>query len=106
LRAGNLRAVCGLGTYLVWIAGDASVRICRTNGLAGATFVYFKQFWEQHPYRDVDRAEDFFFVQDGRPTLVTCQDPGMFVVVRHGSPTWQVDDGRDVTEQLRQLPVY
>jgi glycosyltransferase involved in cell wall biosynthesis len=106
LRAGNPRAVCGLGTYLVWIAGDASVRICRTNGLAGGTFVYFKQFWEQHPYRDVDRAEDFFFVQDSRPTLVTCQDLGMFVVVRHGSHTWQVDDGRDVTEQLRQLPVY
>jgi glycosyltransferase involved in cell wall biosynthesis len=104
VRAADPSAISGDGTYFVWIAGEAVVRLCRSSGIAGATFVYFKRLWEQHPYRDVDRAEDFFLLQDARPAVIRRDQPGRFVVIRHGSHTWRTDGDRDVTEQLRRLP--
>jgi O-antigen biosynthesis protein len=105
-RGGDRRALCGLGTYLVWVFGDRVVRLCRTHGVAGATFLYHRSLWEAHPYRDVDRAEDFFFLQDARPVILRHDDPGLFLVVRHGTHTWQSDNGREVTSQLRRLPAF
>ena len=106
LSSRNPRAVSGLGTYLVWIFGDRVLRVCRTSGIAGATFLYFRSFWEQHRYRDVDNAEDYFFLQDAQPTVIRSDDAATFVVVRHGSHTWRCDGDRDVTGVLRKLPCY
>jgi glycosyltransferase involved in cell wall biosynthesis/GT2 family glycosyltransferase len=100
------RALCGLGSYLVWVFGDGVVRLCRTHGVAGATFVYHRSLWEHRPYRHVERAEDFFFLQDNKPALLRHDDPAIFLVVRHGTHTWQSDNGRDVTRLLRGLPAF
>src|SRR5262245_14700872 len=45
IQAAGMRTICGAGTYLVWIAGEPSLRVCRSPGIAGATFMYFKRFW-------------------------------------------------------------
>jgi glycosyltransferase involved in cell wall biosynthesis len=98
--------VCGMGSYLVWIAGDPQVRLSKSGGIVGATFLYAKSLWERCPYRDVKTAEDFFFLKDAQPELARIDDPDLFVVVRHGSHTWITDQGRDVTLELRRLPRY
>ena len=98
--------LCGMSSYLVWVAGDPQVRLSRTGGVVGATFLYARSLWERSPYRDVATAEDYFFLQDAGPELVRIDDPDLFVVVRHGSHTWTMDNGRDVTTEMRRLPPY
>jgi len=106
LASGRADTVCGMSSYLVWIAGEPQVRLSKSSGIVGATFLYAKSLWERCPYRDVRTAEDYFFLKDAQPELVRIDDPDLFLVVRHGSHTWITDQGRDVTMELRRLPRY
>lgn len=98
--------VVGLGEYLVYIAKNNSLKICRSRGIAGATFFYYKTLWSSCPFRDVQSAEDYFFLQDANPLQKMLRDAEMFIVIRHGDHTWSKVGNLDVTEHLSRLRPY
>ena len=96
----------GVSRYLVYLLWTGTLRVCTSRGPAGATFCYWRRTWERHPYRDVDRAEDFFFLEDARPRVLGLRDPELFTVIRHRHHTWTRENGRDVNRRLSTLPPY
>jgi glycosyltransferase involved in cell wall biosynthesis len=107
LLAGNdPRGLAGLGDYLVLLPGSSQLKVCRSRGVAGATFCYFRALWEEKRFRDVAAAEDYFFLSDAAPRLLPLKKPELFMVVRHGGNTWRRENGTDVEARLRRLPNY
>ncbi len=107
LRAGNdPRALAGLGDYLVLLPGSSRLKLCRTRGVAGATFCYFRGLWEATRFRDVASAEDYFFLADAAPRQLPLKKPELFMVVRHRGNTWRKENGIDVEARLRRLGNY
>jgi hypothetical protein len=84
----------------------SSLKVCASRGPAGASFCYWRTTWERHPYRDVARAEDFFFLEDARPRVLGLGSAELFAVVRHRHHTWTSENGRDVDRRLGGLPAY
>ena len=66
----------------------------------------FKTLWEKSPYRDVDNAEDYFFLQDAKPRLVHIENPELFIVVRHKYNTWKEERGIDINRYLHRFGNY
>lgn len=103
LQTRDQNAVAGLSSYSVYILEEAALKICQTQGIAGATLCYGKSLWEQHPYRDVASAEDYFFLQDAKPHVLRLDKPALFIVVRHTQHTWNQERGADVNRLLHRL---
>ena len=103
LHARDTHAIAGLAGYLVYLLEDATLKMCQTSGIAGATLCYFKALWERQRYRDVATAEDYFFIQDAKPHVLRLDAPEMFVVIRHTCHTWTQARGVDVDRYLRRL---
>jgi len=99
-------AISGLRKYLAYILEDSRLKICQAGGIAGATFCYFRTLWEKYPYRDVQCAEDYFFLQDIKPRLVFVDEPELFIVIRHKHHTWNRERGVDINMHLRRLRNY
>ncbi len=104
--ADDPRGLAGLGDYLVRLP-DGRLKVCRSRGVAGATFCYFRSLWEATRFRDVAAAEDYFFLADAKPRLLPLlKKPEAFMVVRHRGNTWRRENGMDVEARLRRLPNY
>lgn len=106
LQSGERKAIAGLGVYLIYILEDSILKICRTGGIAGATFCYFKTLWEMNPYRDVNNGEDFFFLQDVKPFYIRLENPELFIVIRHKYNTWTHEKGININRFFYRLGNY
>lgn len=106
LQVNNKNAISGISGYLVYLLEESVLKVCRTHGIAGATFCYFKNLWEKNRYRDVNNAEDYFFLQDLKPSVIRIENPELFIVIRHGDHTWKQENGIDVDVYLRKLKNY
>ncbi len=107
LRAGgDRRGLAGLADWLVLLPGSSRLKHCRSRGIAGATFCYFRGLWEEKRFRDVASAEDYFFLADAAPRQLPVRQAELFIAVRHGANTWRRENGRDVEAQLRRLANY
>ena len=99
-------ALTGMSRYLVYLLASQSLKVCSARVPAGASFCYWRRVWQQHPYRETTRAEDYFFLRDACPTIRAIADAELFAVIRHGRHTWMRDGGGDVDDRLRRLPTY
>lgn len=106
LQGGDRQGVAGLSAYLVYLARDAALKVCRSGGVAGATLCYFRTLWEDCRYRDVAAAEDYFFLADSSARVLGIDKPELFMVIRHARHTWMRERGADVNQRLRLLPDY
>ncbi len=103
---GDPRALAGMSEYLVYLSPRRELKVCRTRGVAGATFCYHRGLWYEKHFRDVATAEDFFFLKDAKPRIVGVGQPELFMIVRHGGNTWQRENGTDVDRRLGRLRAY
>ena len=103
---GGSDTLAGVSHYLVLMLESGQLKVCRSAGPAGASFCFRRQLWAQHHYRSVNRAEDYFFLEDARPSVRCVADPELFAVVRHRGHTWTSDKGGDVDRRLERLRSY
>ncbi len=106
LRHAGADSLTGLSRYLVYLLETGALKVCTSKGPAGATFAFWKSLWQQHRYRDTERAEDYFLLEDARPRVRSLHDAELFAIVRHRNHTWASEHGRDVTARLGGLPTY
>jgi glycosyltransferase involved in cell wall biosynthesis/predicted O-methyltransferase YrrM len=99
-------ALTGMSRYLVYLLAAQSLKVCSAGVPAGASFCYWRRIWQDHPYRETERAEDYFFLRDARPAIHAIADAELFAVIRHGRHTWMRDGGGDVDRRFRRLPTY
>jgi glycosyltransferase involved in cell wall biosynthesis len=121
LLAGNQPDyIVALTSHLVLIAATGELKLRNRKLFAGATFCFFKELWRKHPFRDVNLAEDRFFLEEHGRALIEIDNPELYCYVRHAKGnTWRnfrdsqqtphgpVTDPGDVTEYHRkELPLY
>lgn len=56
-----------------------------SSWVAGATMCYLKSFWQKHPFRDVQVAEDYYFLDGGKVIAGTYEDK--FIASLHSDNT-------------------
>jgi glycosyltransferase involved in cell wall biosynthesis len=82
--------VCGAAELLHYrlSAGDAGLfrpQVAGRPWLAGGTLCYRRAVWAEHPFADLDVAEDADFVRRiGDRAAVSVPDPAYYVAVQHG----------------------
>jgi len=92
----SLVAWCCFG---VVIAGEAELFFSGHGWSAGGTFCFFRALWRQHPFRDVFRSSDSWFLRDNRPAIQRVCAADQYIVCRHGRNTWVRIKGCDSVEQ-------
>jgi glycosyltransferase involved in cell wall biosynthesis len=79
--------VCGSSAiyFLDRVGGEAYLYDFRERPwVAGTTLAYRREFWERHPFRDVQVAEDTSFIwRNGAIELVDLRDPSLCVASIH-----------------------
>lgn len=107
LSASNLRALAAWEGFLVLFAGRPELRFSGYEWRSGGTFCFHRQLWEHTKFRPAGRGVDRCFLEDSRPLLVRVRAPESYIVLRHGSNTWQTSrQGRRVDEYFARQPVY
>jgi hypothetical protein len=85
------------------------IRHSTPENAPGATLLFMREQWEEHPFRGVPRDEDVWFYMDQLRhggTCVTVDAPETFLAVRHSGST--TDRGHTWTRQLdgQRLEAY
>ena len=63
--------------------------------------------WKRHPFRDLRKSIDSWFLADNDPPLVRiCGHVEQYIVVRHGANTWNLMTTGLADDYLRDLEPY
>ncbi|MEV0604242.1 glycosyltransferase family A protein [Streptomyces sp. NPDC050315] len=89
LNRGCRDVIAAVERLLVLITATGELVDAGSGWFAGGTYCFFREAWKQHPFRDVPRREDVFFLED-HPDLVALRVsvPELYILVRHGTNTW------------------
>jgi glycosyltransferase involved in cell wall biosynthesis len=98
------RALVAWDCFLVFIAGEGTLRESGHGWTAGGTFCFHREMWRRTPFRDVAVDEDAWFLIDHQPEIIPVCAPDQYVLlVRHGRNTWnRMEHGEDATAFLRR----
>jgi glycosyltransferase involved in cell wall biosynthesis len=100
-------SIVGLDCFLVLIAASGELKFSGHGWCAGGTLCFFKQLWELRPFREVERAVDWWFLQDDAPEHITICNPELYMLVRHhAGHLWTTLKGIDVTTYFGRCPGY
>jgi len=121
LRQGHKDVIAAMGAFLVLIVGSPHphLHLAGTGWFAGGTLSFFREAWEDAPFRKFAYREDAAFLHD-HPELqkIHVDNPELYVLVRHGNHTWQTlpcavngrnhswRAGMDVTDYFSACPCY
>jgi glycosyltransferase involved in cell wall biosynthesis len=95
--------ISGLDCFLVLIAQSGELRFSGHGWFTGATFCFRRSLWRRHPFRDLPRAVDWWFLRDHQPYRLKICEPELLIVVRHqAGHTWRRLGKTDVTEYFRR----
>jgi glycosyltransferase involved in cell wall biosynthesis len=99
------RSIVAWDCFLAVEKGDPQVRFSGHGWKVGATLCFTRALWERHPFRDVPRSVDSWFLKDhGRAKVIRVCAADYFMVVRHGRNTWtHFSDGQRVEDYFRKL---
>jgi len=104
---GSASAVVGSDCFLVLIAATGALKFSGHGWCAGGTLCFFKQLWEQRPFRDLPRAIDWWFLKDNAPERIKLQNPELYILVRHADGhLWNTLGKGDVSAYFRRQPNY
>jgi glycosyltransferase involved in cell wall biosynthesis len=120
LLAGNRPDSIATATSNLVLIADTGELKWRTRDLfSGGTMCFFKKLWRKRAFRDVKSAEDWLFLKDHQPAIISIENPELYCYVRHScGHLWshflesvQTENGAmavggDVTEFFRKLPAY
>jgi glycosyltransferase involved in cell wall biosynthesis len=109
-------AIAHLQPFLVFDVAHWQLRRAPRALVAGATFLFAREDWEERPFRGVRRDDDAWFVADhhrlGR-TMVPVAALESFLAVRHGQVegnrghTWSAQtDGRPLEDAVRNFDLH
>ena len=101
------RSIVAWDCFLALQLGDPQIRFSGHGWKVGATLCFTRALWERHPFRDLPRSVDSWFLKDHsrRAKVIGVCAADYFMVVRHGRNTWtHFSDGRPVEEYFRKLP--
>lgn len=101
------RSIVAWDCFLALQLGDPQIRFSGHGWKVGATLCFTRALWERHPFRDLPRSVDSWFLEDHsrRAKVIGVCAADYFMVVRHGRNTWtHFSDGRRVEEYFRMLP--
>lgn len=102
-----LKTVVAFDCFLILIAATGELKFSGRGWSAGQTLCFYRQLWEQTPFRDTPRAEDWFFLEDNNPQQIKIEDPELFIAVRHqAGHLWTNLGTLDVTEYFTQHPNF
>ncbi len=93
--------------YYLLIAATGALKFSGHGWCAGGTLCFFKQLWEQRPFRDLPRAIDWWFLKDNAPERIKLQNPELYILVRHADGhLWNTLGKGDVSAYFRRQPNY
>jgi glycosyltransferase involved in cell wall biosynthesis len=105
-----------LTPFLFFHLAQWEVRRSVDRNFPGATLMFAREDWEEHPFRPLPRDEDVWFFSDQTRHGVSplpVDAPETFLAVRHGKPgsdrghTWtHQGDGRSLEEYIRERPLH
>lgn len=102
----STRTLVAWDCFLILTAGEIRLRHSGHGWDAGGTFCFYRQLWQQKPFRDIAKDEDYWFVHDNRPRIRRVCAAEYYILVRHGRNTWQLRSGERVDSYFRSLPLY
>jgi glycosyltransferase involved in cell wall biosynthesis len=115
----RMHSIAACTSHLILFAATQELKVRRKAMWSGGTLCFFKELWQECPYRDISLAEDLFFLKDHKFKLIGIDNPELYCYVRHaGGHLWShflksermelgtVTAGGDVTEYMRRLPAY
>jgi len=100
------RTLVAWDCFLILTAGQSQLRHSGHGWDAGGTFSFYRKLWEQKPFRDVAKSEDYWFVCDHRPRIRRVCAAEYYMMVRHGRNTWQLRYGECVDSYFQSLSLY
>lgn len=119
LAGKRINSIASCTSHLILFAATQELKVRRMAKWSGGTLCFFKELWQECPYRDISLAEDLFFLQDHKFKLIAIDNPELYCYVRHAAGhLWShflksermelgtVTAGGDVTEYMRRLPAY
>jgi len=74
--------------FLTLIRSDGVLRQSGHGWTPGGAFCFFRALWRRTPFRDINCSEDSHFLRDLQPDVIRICQPGPYILVRHGSNTW------------------
>jgi glycosyltransferase involved in cell wall biosynthesis len=105
LRARTPDALVAWCCFAVLIAGEPRVYFSGHGWKSGGTLCFRRALWQRHPFRDLYRSSDSWFLRDNAPTILRVCDASLYLVVRHGANTWtQIGGQPSVEGYFRQHP--
>ncbi len=102
----SVRTLVAWDCFLVLLAGEMHLRHSGHGWEAGGTFCFHRKLWELKPFRDVAKDEDYWFLNDHRPSIRRVCAAEHYMLVRHGRNTWQLISGEAVDSYFRSLPPH
>lgn len=109
-------AISFLTPFLFFHLVQWEVRRSVDRNFPGATLMFAREDWEEHPFRPLPRDEDVWFFSDQTRYGVAplpVDAPETFLAVRHGKPgtdrghTWtHQGDGRSLEEYIQERPLH
>lgn len=106
-------AVSFLQPFLFFDLSSFSVRCADAGRCSGATLTFWRELWEQRPFRDASCAVDADFLLDhgadsrDESTFTRVSGIESFLQVRHGAHTWNdMPGGERVADYVARLPLY
>ncbi len=102
-----LRTIAALDRFLVLISTTGRVVYSGPGWFAGNSLCFHKALWEKMPFRPINVAEDWWFVQDHAPRQARMTQADLAIVVRHDAGhTWNEMGRFDVTAYFASRPEY
>jgi glycosyltransferase involved in cell wall biosynthesis len=99
--------IAACSAFLVLMARTGEVRHSGDGWFSGATLCFHRSLWERRSFRDINRGEDWFFLQDNAPRRIRLSRPELFIAVRHGiDHTWTRCGARAVDDVFQRRPPY
>jgi hypothetical protein len=74
--------------FLLIMRGHPTVYHSGHGWQAGGSLFFHQASWRRKPFRDVEMSEDSHFLRDLQPHIVRVCAAEEYIVVRHGSNTW------------------
>lgn len=106
-------AISFLQPFLFFDLNSFSVRCADAGRCSGATLTFWRELWEQRPFRDTSYAVDADFLLDNGAdagndsTFTRVTGIESFLQVRHRTHTWnEMPWGESVEQYVARLPLY
>ena len=92
--------------FLVFLAATRQLKITGSGWCAGSTLCFQRNLWRRKRFRPLNRAVDWYFLQDHSPRRCKISNPELHILVRHSQHTWQKLGSQSVDDYMRNLPDY